>query len=108
MTFKRLAFPPILSLNNLSLNKRREKEEEHHAHELGCAALCCACSGQCAIVSHFAGDADEAARLRDLGLREGAVVTVLRDGDPLVVGVDDARFGIGRAAAMNIMCQIVK
>ena len=89
-------------------NRSRQKQDEHHAHELDCTALCCAHSGQCAIVSHLVGDEAEAARLRDLGLREGAVVTVLRDGDPLVVGVDDARFGIGRSAAMNILCQIVE
>jgi Fe2+ transport system protein FeoA len=52
------------------------------------------------------GDANEAERLRDLGLREGATVTVLRDGDPLMVRVDDARFGIGRAAAEKILCHI--
>ncbi len=56
-------------------------------------------------VVRFAGDAHEAARLRDIGVREGATVTVLRDGDPLLVKVDNARFGIGRAAAMNVLCQ---
>ena len=34
--------------------------------------------------------------------------TVLRDGDPLVVKIDEARFGIGRSAAMNVLCQIVE
>lgn len=80
----------------------------HHDHELHCQSLCCARNGQCAVISHFCGDAGEAERLRDLGLREGAVVTVLRDGDPLVIKVEEARFGIGRSAAMNVLCQIVE
>lgn len=95
---------PILSS---FVGRWRARREEHHAHEADCTALCCACSGQCAIVSRLVGCEKEAARLRDLGLREGAVVTVVRDGDPLVIGVDEARFGIGRRAAMNILCQIV-
>jgi Fe2+ transport system protein FeoA len=97
----------LLSLASKIRLRRVAAHEEHHAHELDCTALCCACSGQCAIVARLTGCEKEAARLRDLGLREGAVVTVVRDGDPLVVGVDDARFGIGRSAAMNILCQIV-
>jgi Fe2+ transport system protein FeoA len=101
MIVERFAFNSILS-------KLREKQEEHHAHELDCTALCCATNGQCAVVAHLVGDENEAERLRDLGVREGAIVTVLRDGDPLVVKIDEARFGIGRAAAMNVLCQIVE
>lgn len=78
----------------------------HSLHELHCTALCCAKSGQRAHVLQLAGDAHEAERLRDLGLREGATVTVLRDGDPLMVRIDDARFGIGRMAAEKILCEI--
>lgn len=89
------------------IKKWREKRAQHHEHETHCAALCCARSGQCAVISHINCCAAEAARLRDLGLREGAIVTVVRDGDPLVIGIDDARFGIGRSAAMNILCQVV-
>ena len=101
MIVERFAFNSILS-------KLREKQEEHHAHELDCTALCCATNGQCAVVAHLVGDKNEAERLRDLGVREGAIVTVLRDGDPLIVKIDEARFGIGRAAAMNVLCQIVE
>jgi Fe2+ transport system protein FeoA len=93
---------------NSMLSKLREKHDDHHAHELDCTALCCATNGQCAVVAHLVGDESEAERLRDLGVREGAIVTVLRDGDPLVVNIDEARFGIGRAAAMNVLCQIVE
>jgi len=80
--------------------------DDHHEHEMNCSALCCAKSGQSACILHLIGEAGEAARLRDLGLCEGARVTVLRDGDPLVVRVEDARFGIGRAAAMNVLCAL--
>jgi Fe2+ transport system protein FeoA len=59
-------------------------------------------------VFQLANDPEEAACLRDLGVREGATVTVLRDGDPLLVRVDGARFGIGRSAAMKVYCQPVE
>ena len=83
------------------------RNEEHHLHEEHCAALCCARRGQSVTVLSFAGEAGQATCLRELGLREGAVVTVLRDGDPLMVRVADARFGIGRAAAMTVLCRIL-
>ncbi len=90
------------------IKKWRKRRIEHHEHEAGCTALCCARTGQCALISHLSCEAAEAARLRDLGVREGAVVTVVRDGDPLVIGVEDARFGIGRSAATKIFCQVVE
>ena len=94
--------------NLLTLFRRNKVQAlaAHDEHEDGCAALCCAHAGQKASVIRFEGDAVDAARLRDLGLREGALVTVVRDGDPLIVKVDDARFGIGRAAAMQILCAL--
>ena len=86
--------------------RRTTRRADHHDHETHCAALCCAKSGQSACVLSFCGDECEAAKLRDLGVREGATVTVLRNSDPLLVRVDDARFGIGRAAAMNVLCEL--
>ena len=80
---------------------------EHEEHEENCTALCCARSGQSADILYFVGDTAEAAMLRDLGVREGERVTVLRDGDPLVIKVDNARFGIGRSAATKVICQLV-
>jgi len=82
--------------------------KHHHDHAADCTALCCAASGQSADIVELIGDAEEAAMLRDLGVREGARVTVLRDGDPLVVKVDNARFGIGRNAANNVLCRLVE
>lgn len=93
-------------LARLKRKLKRARHDEHHEHELNCEALCCAKNGQSACILHLSGSADEAARLRDLGLCEGARVTVLRDGDPLVVRAGDARFGIGRAAAMNVLCTL--
>ena len=87
--------------------KFKKKRNEHAEHEAHCMSLCCARSGQSVCVLSLVGACDEAARLRDLGLREGATVTVLRHGDPLMVRVDDARFGIGRTAAENVLCGLV-
>lgn len=84
---------------------RKRRPSEHELHEAHCMSLCCARSGQCVRVTEFACACDEeAAKLRDLGLREGVVVTVLRHGDPLMVRIDDARFGIGRKAATGVLC----
>ena len=83
-------------------------QHSHAEHELHCDSLCCARSGQSALVLGFGGSDAEADKLRDLGVREGAVVTVLRDGETLLVAVDDARFGIGRAAAQNVLCDLKK
>ncbi|HEX8236787.1 MAG TPA: FeoA family protein [Abditibacteriaceae bacterium] len=86
---------------------KSQKQLEHEMHEAHCSALCCARSGQSARVLSFARECSEAARLREMGICEGATVTVLRDGDPLVVRVDDARFGIGREAAMRVLCDLI-
>lgn len=85
--------------------KRRERQM-HELHEANCEALCCARSGQRATVLRFAPGCREADRLREMGVREGATVQVLRDGDPLMVRVEDARFGIGRQAAMQVLCEL--
>lgn len=68
-------------------------------------ALCCGTRGARVVVHQLTNPAEEAACLRDLGVREGAMVTVLRDGDPLLIRVEGARFGIGRAAATGVLCK---
>lgn len=88
------------------LQRLRRRQREHEEHEAGCTALCCARNGQTLCVLRLVGEAREAACLRDIGLREGANVTVVRHGDPLLVRVGDARFGIGRAAAERILCDL--
>lgn len=90
------------------LQKLRRARDEHADHEAHCMSLCCARSGQTVCVSQLTGECHEAACLRDLGLCEGATVTVLRHGETLLVRTGDARFGIGRRAAENVMCDLVE
>jgi len=82
----------------------RRRQHQHAAHAADCTALCCAKNGQTLCVRHLVGEDKECACLRDIGVREGAIVTVLRHGDPLLVRIGDARFGIGHAAAECILC----
>lgn len=84
----------------------RQSRETHAGHEAGCAALCCARRGETACVLRLNGSDATVARLRELGLREGATVEVVRDGDPLLIKVNGARFGLGRRCAMDILCRI--
>lgn len=86
---------------------RRTAVLEHHQHEAHCTALCCAKSGECACITALLAEHDEAERLRDMGIHEGVTVTVLRDGDPLLVRIGDCRIGLGRAAAMKVMCELL-
>ncbi len=92
----------------ISLKRRPKRHHSgHHEHELNCLSLCCAKSGQSVCVTGVCGEDDQACRLRELGLREGARVTVVRHGDPLIVRVDDVRLGLGRVAANNVLCEFL-
>jgi Fe2+ transport system protein FeoA len=97
--------------HRLSLSPLRSAQPHplsaHDQHKLDCTSLCCAKSGSRVCITEMCGCEHEAAKLRDLGVREGAVVTVVRHGNPLLVRVDGARFGIGEAAAMNVLCEYV-
>ena len=86
---------------------RRRARIEHEEHVAHCTALCCAKCGECACVTQLIADHHEAERLRDMGIHEGVTVTVLRDGDPLLVRVGDCRIGLGRAAAEKIICELI-
>ena len=87
--------------------RRRAQHDAHHEHEINCLSLCCARNGQRVCVKQLAGCAEECSRLRDLGVREGAVVTVLKHGSPMVVRIDGARYGLGQSAATNVICEVV-
>lgn len=87
--------------------KRRQASHHHEEHEAHCTALCCAKSGDCACITALVANHDEAERLRDMGIHEGVTVTVLRDGDPLIVRVGECRLGIGRSAAMKVLCEVI-
>jgi Fe2+ transport system protein FeoA len=89
----------------LRAQKRHRAYRLHQEHELNCTSLCCGKNGATLQVMALVGDETDAARLRDLGVREGARVTILRDGDPLMIKVDNARFGISRGAANNVHCK---
>ena len=86
---------------------RRPLRDAHHQHQLHCTSLCCAKGGARVCVVEICGNEEEATRLRDLGVREGAQVTIVRAGNPLLVRVEGARFGIGEAAAQNVLCEYV-
>jgi Fe2+ transport system protein FeoA len=85
----------------------RAASDAHHEHELSCTSLCCAKSGQKLCVRQLSGCENECAKLRELGVREGANITVLRHGSPLLIGIDGARFGIGQGAANHVLCDIL-
>lgn len=87
--------------------RSRRAKEAHHEHEIGCTSLCCAKNGQNLCVTRLCGAAGECAKLRELGVREGAHVTVLQHGAPILIRIDGARFGIGQSAAQNVLCDIV-
>ncbi|MEO6906266.1 MAG: FeoA family protein [Abditibacteriaceae bacterium] len=76
-------------------------------HEAHCTALCCAKCGQCACITELLADHSEAERLRDMGIHEGVMVTVLQDGDPLLVRIGECRIGLGRVAAEKILCELI-
>ena len=86
---------------------RRAKIDAHHEHELNCTSLCCALSGQNLCVARLCGAENECAKLRELGVREGAQVEVLRQGNPVLIRIDGARFGIGQGAAQGVFCDIL-
>jgi Fe2+ transport system protein FeoA len=90
----------------LRAHKRRRAQAKHlHlVHEMHCMSLCCGKRGDSLQITQLVGCEHEASRLRDLGVHEGALVTILRDGDPLMIKVDNARFGLSRAAATNVHC----
>ena len=84
-----------------------KREAAHEIHRANCTSLCCARSGSRVCVMQIEGCESEAAKLRDLGIREGAVVHVVRHGNPTLVRVEDARFGIGEGAAQCVLCEYV-
>ncbi len=84
---------------------RAAKKAAHHDHKTRCTSLCCARPGARVCVTEICGCEVEACKLRDLGVREGAVVSLLTHGDPILVRVDGARIGIGELAAQNVLCE---
>lgn len=57
-----------------------------------------ACCGQCGGERHKSDN-----RIEELGLRAGRVVSMLNNGAPILLKVDEARIAIDRSLAMKIM-----
>lgn len=83
--------------------KAQGVEPQLDEHRAGCSALCCASRGDCVLVRFLLGSASETARLREMGLCEGARVHVLRHGVPIVVRVADSRLGLAHAVAERVL-----
>ena len=58
--------------------------------------------GSTIILAFMGLDPENAQRMRDLGLREGACVVILQNADNLIVGIADSRIGLRREIAMQI------
>lgn len=84
---------------------RAAQKRAHTDHKQSCTSLCCARPGARVCVTEICGCEHEAAKLRDLGVREGAVVSLMAHGNPLLVRVDGARIGISECAAENVLCE---
>ena len=84
---------------------RAAAQSAHHDHQTSCTSLCCARPGARVCVLEVGGVEVEACKLRDLGIREGAIVSLLSHGNPILVRVDGARIGIAESAAQNVMCE---
>ncbi len=85
--------------------KRAATKSAHHDHQMTCTSLCCARPGARVCVLEVGGSDIEACKLRDLGVREGAIVSLLSHGDPILVRVDGARIGLAESAAQNVLCE---
>jgi len=85
--------------------RRAAKKSAHDDHKTSCTSLCCARPGARVCVLEIGGSELEACKLRDLGVREGAVVSLLSHGDPILVRVDGARIGLAESAAQNVLCE---
>jgi len=84
---------------------RAAKQSAHDDHKTSCTSLCCARPGARVCILEICGSELEACKLRDLGVREGAVVSLLSHGDPILVRVDGARIGLAESAAQNVLCE---
>jgi ferrous iron transport protein A len=62
------------------------------------------CCGQCNGEKHKKSDN----RIEELGLRAGKVISMLNNGTPILLKIDEARIAIDRALAMKIMVRRVQ
>lgn len=83
------------------LRKRSEKKVEA-APRCGACPLAACATGCRAAVLHMECAGDEASRLRNLGLFEGACVTVVDSQNGMLLDVKGARLALGAALASAI------
>jgi ferrous iron transport protein A len=61
------------------------------------------CCGQCNGERHKSDN-----RIEELGLRAGKVISMLNNGTPILLKIDEARIAIDRSLAMKIMVRRVQ
>ncbi len=65
--------------------------------------LTCFAHGERACIQHLGLEAEEAERLRDMGLREGTCVCVMMNTDKCILGVTESRIALQREVAMRLL-----
>ena len=77
--------------------------------ELPCTSLDTVSDGERALIIDITpSDATTNAKLAARGIVPGVEVGVLRQGDPLLVSVDDSRWAMTRSDATSILVDVVK
>ena len=61
------------------------------------------CCGQCGGERHKSDN-----RIEELGLRAGKIISMLNNGTPILLKIDEARIAIDRSLAMKIMVRRVQ
>ena len=69
------------------------------------APLCSYKKGSHLLLESIGLESSEAQRLRDLGLREGANVSVIQNTDKMIVCVAECRIGLRRELAMHVLAR---
>ena len=60
-------------------------------------------AGQTAVIESVMGASDDAHRLREIGLRDGATVQMIRQGNPCLVRLDGQKLGLRSDALASVL-----
>lgn len=60
-------------------------------------------AGQSAVVESVMGASDAAHRLREIGLRDGATVQMIRPGNPCLIRLDGLKLGLRSDALASVL-----
>ena len=76
-----------------------------HCHHEGCICqpISTARRGDALVVRHLVGDAGDCHRLREMGLREDAPVSVVCVGGAVIAQVQDAKVCLSRSMAESVL-----